>query len=142
MWRMIFRAAVISTLLLVGATTFAATTVTGQAGLKASSAWAGPSTTTETTAFAVVENGTMYDVYIVGAETDVAGAVELVQVSKGKPGVVKEVTVAAFDRLEMSPEGTFLRLTQLRRPLKTGESVTITLKTDTGTALSVDLLVK
>ena len=84
----------------------------------------------------------MYDVYIVGAETDVAEAVELVQISKGKPGVVKEVTVAAFDRLEMSPEGTFLRLTQLRRPLKTGESVTITLKTDTGTALSVDLVVK
>ena len=139
---MIFRAAGISTLLLVGATTFAATTVTGQAGIKASSAWARPSTTTETTAFAVVENGTMYDVYIVGAETDVAEAVELVQISKGKPGVVKEVTVAAFDRLEMSPEGTFLRLTQLRRPLKTGESVTITLKTDTGTALSVDLVVK
>jgi copper(I)-binding protein len=94
-----------------------------------------------TTAFATVENGTMYDIYIVAVETDV-GAAELLQVSGGKAAVVKEVTVPAFDKLEMSAETAHIRIGGLKRPLKAGETVSLTLTTDGGQALAVDALVK
>jgi copper(I)-binding protein len=96
----------------------------------------------EARAFAMIENGTMYDVYIVSAASEVADRVELMQASAGKTTRVKELSIAAFDRLEMSPTGTFLQLSGLKRPLKSGDSITIVLKTDGGEALTVSAPVK
>jgi copper(I)-binding protein len=112
-----------------------------QRAVKVSDAWI-QATPTEASAFAIVENGTMYDVYLVGASSDVAASVQLVQTTGGKTTPVKEVAVASFDRLQMSPDGTFLKLLQLKRPLKTGESITITLQTDAGEQLPVTAVVK
>lgn len=98
---------------------------------------------TDTLAFVTVDNGTMYEIYIVGAETDVADAVELRQTDAGgKASVVKEVPVPSFDRLDMSAKGVHLRLAGLKKPLKAGDTVTLILLTDGGTALEVAASVK
>jgi copper(I)-binding protein len=97
----------------------------------------------ETSAFVTVQNGTMYDVYAVGAQSDVAGVVELRQASKGGAATVaKEVTVPAFDRLDMSPDGVYIHLGQLKRPLKPGETVDLSILIDNGGALAVTATVK
>jgi copper(I)-binding protein len=62
--------------------------------------------------------------------------------TNGKTAGVKEVLIAAFDRLEMSADGTFLRLSQLKRPLKSGDTITLTLTTDGGERLSAAAVVK
>jgi copper(I)-binding protein len=93
-------------------------------------------------AFLTVENGTMYEVYIVGASSDDAATVDLMQTTAGKVEAVAEVLVPAFDRLEMSPTGVFLRLTEVKRLLHAGDKVTIALKTDTGEHLSIAAVVR
>jgi hypothetical protein len=113
-----------------------------QRTVRASEGWVEAAAAGDTRAFAVVENGTMYDVYLVGAESDAAGAIELMQTTAGKIAATKEISIAAFDRLEMSPDEIFLKLTGLKRPLKPGESITIVLRTDTGERLSVAATVK
>lgn len=116
--------------------------VAGQRTVRATEGWIEAGTSGAARAFAIVENGTMYDVYLVGAESDAAGTIELMQTTSGKTAPVKEVPIAAFERLEMSPDATFLQLSGLERPLKPGETVTIVLRTDTGERLSVAATVK
>jgi copper(I)-binding protein len=120
----------------------AVATMAAQRSVRTTDGWVRVGATAEAMAGAVVENGTMYDIYLVGAETDAAGTVELVQTSGGKASATKEVLVAAFDRLEMSPTGTFLKLTQLKRALKSGDQITLVLQTDGGERLTVPATVK
>lgn len=91
-------------------------------------------------AYLVVENGTMYEVYLVAASSEAAAKVELMRTAADKsdsaPTPAAEIAVPAFDRLEMSPDSTFLQLTGLKQPLKSGESVTIVLTTDAGETLT------
>ena len=142
MGRMSLGRAVAFGLVLTAATLGAASSADGQRTVKVMDGWVSASPSTETTAFAVVENGTMYDIFIVGAEASTGGAVQLMQTANGKPTPVKEVMVAAFDRLEMSLDGTFLKLTQLKQPPAAGENVTVVLLTDSGERLSVTAVVK
>lgn len=96
----------------------------------------------EARAYVTVANGTMYDVYLVGASSDAATTVELKQVAEGKAAPAKDVAIPSFDRLQMSPETIFVSLAGLKRTLKTGESVTIVLTTDAGEQLSAAATVK
>jgi copper(I)-binding protein len=98
----------------------------------------------ETTAFVAIENGTMYDIYLVGAESDAAGVVELRQVPKGggAPTVTKEVTVPAYDRLDMAPDGVYIHLGHLKRSLKAADTVTLVILVDNGPPLSIEAIVK
>jgi copper(I)-binding protein len=96
----------------------------------------------EAKAFITVTNGTMYDVYLVGASSDAATTVELKQMADGKPVPAKDVAIPSFDRLQMSPKNIFVSLVGLKRTLKTGESVTIVLTTDAGEQLSAAATVK
>lgn len=89
-----------------------------------------------------IENGTMYEVYLTAAESEVAGAVEFTQSSGGKLGVVKELAVPAFDRLEMAATGTHLVLRQLKRSVKPGDRIAIELQTDGGERIQVSAIVK
>lgn len=114
----------------------------GQRVVRATGGWVEAGASGDARAFATIENGTMYDVYLVGAESEAAGAIELMQSASGKTAVVKEVPIAAFESLEMSPEATFLQLSGLKRALKPGETITIVLRTDTGERLSVTATVK
>jgi copper(I)-binding protein len=116
-----------------------------QPTVRVSTAWiqAPAAGSTEAAAFVAVDNSTMYDVFIVGAETEVA-TIEIRDRQKGGAAavVVKEVPVPAFGRLEMSPETVHLRLTALERPLKAGDTVRLVIYTDGGEQLAVSATVK
>jgi copper(I)-binding protein len=124
----------------------AAVVTAAQRTVTASAGWvkAPVAGSTEAAAFVTVENGTMYEVYLVGAESDVAGIVELRQASKsgGAPIVTKEVGVPAFDRLDMAPDGVYIHLGELKRPLKAGETVSLAILVDNGPPLTVAAVVK
>ena len=98
-----------------------------------------------TQAFVIVENQTMYDVYVVSASTDVAETVRFFEPASNpndEPTPVKEITAPAFGRLEMTPGGVHLQLVGLTRPLLPGETITLTLMTDGGLALEVRAVVR
>ena len=99
---------------------------------------------TTATALVTVENGTMYDVYLVGAAADVADVVEIRQKPQGSEAAaaVKEVPVPAFGQLDMSADGVHLALIKLKRPLKAGESIPLSLVMDSGVTLTVQAVVK
>jgi copper(I)-binding protein len=116
-----------------------------QPTVRASAAWiqASAADSTEAIAGLVIDNGTMYDVFIVGVQTDVA-TVEMRERSEGATtsAAVKEVSVPAYGRLEMSEKTVHLRLNALKRPLVAGEGVAMVLYTDGGEQLTVSATVK
>lgn len=116
-----------------------------QPTVRASEAWihAPGAGGTEATALVTIDNGTMYDVFIVGVQTEVA-TIEIRDHPTGAaaPAVVKEVPVPAFGRLEMSPKTVHLHLSGLKKPLVAGEVVTLLLYTDAGEQLSIAATVK
>jgi copper(I)-binding protein len=70
--------------------------------------------------------------------SDAAGKIELV--TGDKP--VENLTVAAYGALTLKAGGTFLRLSDLKRELKAGESITVTMMTDGGVAIAATAVVK
>ena len=100
---------------------------------------------TTATAFADVQNPTMYDVYFTSATADVAGKVEYREMGPGgvaKPDALKFITVPAYGSLSLEPKGVHLLLLDLKRPLKEGDTVALTLTTGDGVALKVAAVVK
>ena len=100
---------------------------------------------TTASAFVSVDNPTMYDIYLDSASADVAGKVEFRQADASgaiKPEAMKNVTVPAYGSLEMDPKGVQLVLSDLKRPLKDGETVTLTLSILYGATLQVPATVK
>lgn len=88
--------------------------------------------------YLTINNPTMYDIYVMSATSDAAGKVELF--SGDKP--VENMTVAAYGSLTLKTGGMSLRLSDLKRSLKAGENVTITLVTDGGIQIVAAALVK
>src|SRR5262245_4869927 len=117
-----------------------------QKPVTASKAWVKAPASGETgaMAFVTVENPGMYDIYLTSASTDAAGAVQLRApgAGGGPAAPIKEAVVPAYDSLEMKPTGTHLWLTDLKRPLKAGDTITITVMTDGGVALQVQAEVR
>jgi copper(I)-binding protein len=99
---------------------------------------------TTTSGYVVVDNPTMYDIYLISAVSDAAGKVEFRDLSKADAAaqVVPEVTVPAYGRIAMAPKGLQLVLTGLKRPLKEGDTVALTLTTDGGVKLEIPAVVK
>jgi periplasmic copper chaperone A len=100
---------------------------------------------TQAMAFANVENPTMYAVYLKSANADVAGKVELRDASLSGDAARKPlefVTVPAFDWAYMGPKGIHLLLLDLKRPLKEGDMVALSLTTDISTTIQVSAVVK
>ncbi len=115
--------------------------------VEASSGWVKTPAAGETTAaaFVAVDNPTQYDVYLMSAATDVAGKVEFRDKSGSSDPqgqVRKTINVSAFDSLAMDPKGVYLLLTDLKRPLKDGDMVSLTLTTDGGATLQVSAAVR
>jgi copper(I)-binding protein len=108
-----------------------------QRAVRVFDAWVVASDGSDPMAGATVANGTMYDVYIVGAETEAAASVELVQMKGTAATPVKEVLVPAFDSLEFSPQGTHLILHNPKAPLKPGMEISLVFHTDAGERLTV-----
>ena len=122
-------------------------TLSGQAKLGVSSPWIKAPAAGETTAMAFVTmtNPGMYDVFITSATTDAAGKVELRDKSKGAEAsaqVVANLTVPAYGELAMDEKTFYLALIDLKRPLKAGDGVTLTLVTDDSTKVLVTAVVK
>lgn len=97
---------------------------------------------TSAIAGALIENPTMYDVYVLTAASDVAASVEFREIRDGKPHPLKMLTVPAYESLALAPGATELVLTGLKRPLKEGETVAIELRTDAGVTLKLSAPVR
>jgi copper(I)-binding protein len=115
--------------------------------VEASNGWVKTPAAGETTAaaFVAVDNPTQYDIYLTSAVTDVAGKVEFRDKSgsgDAQGQVKKTISVPAFGSLAMDPKGVYLLLTDLKRPLKDGDMVSLTLTTDGGTTLKVSAAVR
>lgn len=100
----------------------------------ASAAWVKTPAAGDKTAMAFVniDNPTAYDIFYTAGTTDVAGKVELRDRSKGadaKAQAVEFIVVPAYGSLSMDEKGVYLLLTDLKRPLKAGEMVSVTLTT-------------
>ena len=119
---------------------------TAQKAPTASDGWVklSPADDATATAFAVIDNPTMYDVYLVSASSDVAAGVLFNDASPAAPkqATPKEVTAPAYGRVELKPDGVHLVLKGLKRALKAGETVSITLVTDGGVSIPVAAIVK
>ena len=88
--------------------------------------------------YLTINNPTMYDIYVMSAASEAAGKVELY--SGDKP--VEHMTVAAYGSLTLKTGGMSLRLSDLKRSLKAGENVAITLVTDGGIQIVATAVVK
>lgn len=120
--------------------------VAAQPAPTAVSAWipAPAAGATSVVAYVAVNNPTMYDIYITAASSDAAGSVELRGPAAGgaEPPVVKEFTVPAYGSTAAEAAAPHLRLVELKRPLKAGDTVALTLQTDGGVTLKVAAMVK
>ena len=132
--------------LALGLVAGSAATISAQVEVSASEAWITAPAPGATTAAAAVtiRNPTMYDVYVISASSDLAGRIEFREPvpAGGEAKALKELTVPAYGSLDLSPQGLHLMLIDLKQPLKAGDSVTITLSTDTGVVLKVTAPVK
>jgi periplasmic copper chaperone A len=92
-------------------------------------------------AFVEIENPTMYDVYLTTGSTDVAGKVEFRDASKGTQA--QEFVIApAYGSLSMDQKGVHVALVDLKRPLKEGDKVSLTLANQDGLKLQVAAAVR
>jgi periplasmic copper chaperone A len=109
-----------------------------QKAVSASDAWiklpaAGDTTAT---AFAVIDNPTMYDVYLVSASSEIAAEVSFVDASPaGRDTSVKEIAAPAYGKIALTATGVHLVLKGLKRPLTAGQTVALTIVTDGGVAI-------
>ena len=119
--------------------------LTAQAnGVAVADGWVKTPAAGETTAaaFALIRNPTMYDVYVTSAIADLAGSIELRDaVPKTSGKAVPHITVPAYESVKMGPAGVHLLLKDLKKPLKEGDIVHLTLTTDQG-ALKVAAVVR
>jgi copper(I)-binding protein len=109
-------------------------------GVKASNAWvklpaAGE---TESMAFVTIENPGMYEVNVTSAKADAAGKVDMRDAAQA----VTFITVPAYGRVDMAPAGVHLLLIDLKRPLKEGDAIALTLSTDIDVTLEARAVVR
>lgn len=99
-----------------------------------------------TAAYATVENPGTADLQIVGASAEVAGRVEMHEMMRSgdmmKMSPVKAISVPAKGKVELKPGGLHIMLFDLKRPLKEGETVELTLTTDKGATVKAQAPVK
>jgi copper(I)-binding protein len=96
-------------------------------------------------AFVEIENPTQYDVYFTSGSTDAAGKVEFRDSSKGadpKAQTVEFVIAPAYGSLSMDQKGVHMMLVDLKRPLKEGDKVSVTLANQDGVKLQVAAAVR
>jgi copper(I)-binding protein len=96
-------------------------------------------------AFVAIENPTMYGIYVVSATADAAGKVELRdggQSGDARLKPVEFISVPAYESIDMKPDSVHLMLLDLKRPLKEGDKVALTLATDNAGTLEVPAVVR
>jgi copper(I)-binding protein len=115
-----------------------------QAGPSASEAWvAEPAAgATAADAYAVIDNPSMYEVFIVTVTADAAGSAEIVDGPADAAKAMKELSVPAYGRAELKPGAVRIRLKDLKKPLKAGDTVALTMTTDGGATIKVSAEVR
>lgn len=95
-------------------------------------------------AYVVVDNPTMYDIYIISATADLAGKVEFRAGATGsaEPAPVAEFSVPAYGATAADRSAPHLRLLDLKKPIAAGDTVQLALTTDGGLVLKVAAPVK
>jgi copper(I)-binding protein len=133
-----FRLAAVVTALLV------TVDLSAQAPVTASSGWVmePAAGATSTSAYAVIENPTMYEVYVTAVATDAAESAEVADGPATAPKSVRELAVPAYGRTELKPDGVRIVLKNLKKPLKAGDAVDLTLTTDGGAVIKLTAAVK
>lgn len=113
--------------------------VHAQPAITASDAWIAESAADATAAaYLSITNPTMYDIYVVKVTCDVAGKIEFREGDK----TLKEITVPSYGFAELNAAGPHLMLRDLKKALKAGENVTLTLMTDGGITVVTMAVVK
>jgi copper(I)-binding protein len=127
--------------------------IVGLAGARAAVAQDKPITATDawvklpeagaksTTAYATINNPGMYAIYLVSGATDAAGKVEFRDASKDN-AAREEVTVEAYESTYLNPKGIHMFLSDLKKELKEGDTVHLTLKTELGIPIEIDAPVR
>ena len=92
-------------------------------------------------AYATVNNPGMYAIYLVSGTSDAAGKIEFRDAGKGN-AVQEDVTVPAYGAAYMDAKGINIYLSDLKKDLKEGDTVHMTLKTELGIPVEVDAKVK
>src|SRR5262252_3618957 len=119
----------------VAVVVMASVAVAGQdKGVKASNGWVKlpASGETQAMAFVTIENPGMYEVNVTSATADAAGKVEMRDAGQA----VTFINVPAYGRIDMSPGGVHLVLLDMKHALKEGDTVALTLATDSDTTLT------
>jgi periplasmic copper chaperone A len=95
--------------------------------------------------YATISNPTMYDAYVEGGTSE-AGTVELrdgdPSTAVGASKKVSTFTVPSFGSVELKAGGPFVLVTDLKSPLKAGDTIKVTLNTDGGAAIAVAATIK
>src|SRR5918999_4351289 len=74
--------------------------------------------------YAIINNPSMYDIYIVSGKSDAAAKIELRDGDKP----VTSIAVPAYGSAELKPGAMFVRLSELKAELKAGDEVKLTLE--------------
>ena len=122
----------------------AASNLAAQAVPSASEAWVAEPAAGATAAdvYAVIENPTMYEVFVVSVTADAAASAEIVEGVADAAKALKELSVPAYGRAELEPGAIHIRLKELKKPLKVGDTVALTLTTDGGVTMKVSAEVR
>ena len=95
--------------------------------------------------YATLTNPTMYDAYVQSGTSE-AGKVELREgdpstpLGAGKPA--ETITIPSFGSVELKAGGPFVLVSELKAQPKAGDTITVTLQTDGGAAITVAAIVK
>jgi hypothetical protein len=99
-----------------------------------------------TAAYAELDNAGRSDVEIVTVAADVAGTVELHEMTRRgdimRMSPVKSIAIPAGQHVSLTPGGRHLMLFDLTKPLKAGDWVTLTFTTSAGDAVPIAATVK
>jgi periplasmic copper chaperone A len=98
--------------------------------------------TSSAAAYLTINNPGMYDIYVVSATSSAAEKIELKQGSGPAAKAVSSITVSSYGSAELKADSDHLELVNLKRPLKAGDTVDLTLKTDGGVTIVVSAIVK
>ena len=119
-----------------------------QSELKVSGAWVREPMGSRgvTSAYALVENPGTTELRLVGVTADVAGSVEMHEMTRTgdmmKMAPITTVTIPAHGAIAFKPGSAHLMLFDVKRPLKEGDHVTLTFTVSTGSRVTATAAVK
>jgi copper(I)-binding protein len=105
----------------------------GAHGLEVTSGWTTPEGAgANSEIYLTIENDAFHPVYMLGASSPVADRVELHRMTGEAMAPVKQIEIPLDDRLDMQRSGYHFMLIGLKRPLRAGETVPLTLRLGDG----------